>query len=282
MAVTFPIFMYAQSTTPADPRVVEAMLPYFTEKFGHPASRNHPFGWEAEAAVDAARGRLAKLIGARDPKELVFTSGGTEAINLALKGVAEMYREKGNHIVTTVIEQRAGIDVAKRLERQGFEVTYVPVQPDGLIDVDEIRKAITDKTILISVMFANNEIGTIQDIAAIGKLAKEKGIIFHTDATQAVGKIPMDAEAMGIDLLSCTAHLIYGPKGVGALYVRRKGPRVRLEPMIDGGGHERGMRSGTLPVPLVVGFGRAAEIAKAEMAAEGERLGKLRDRLQDM
>jgi len=282
MALKFPIFMDAQSTTPCDPRVVEAMLPYFTEKFGHPASRNHPFGWEAEAAVDVARGKLAKLIGARDPKELVFTSGGTESINLALKGVAEMYREKGNHIVTTVIEQRAGIDVAKRLERQGFEVTYVPVQPDGLIDVEEIRKAITGKTILISVMFANNEIGTIQDIAAIGKLAKEKSILFHTDATQAVGKTPVDVEAMGIDLLSCTAHLLYGPKGVGALYVRRKGPRVRLAPLFDGGGHERGMRSGTLPVPLIVGFGRAAEIAQQSMAEENARITKLRDRLQDM
>src|ERR687888_2231922 len=250
MALKFPIFMDAQSTTPCDPRVVEAMLPYFTDKFGPPASRNHPFGWEAEAAVDVARQRLATLIGARDPKELVFTSGGTESINLALKGVAEMYREKGNHIVTTVIEQRAGIDVCKRLERQGFTVTYVPVQPDGLVSVDAIRGAITDKTILISVMFANNEIGTIQDIPAIGKLAKEKGIIFHTDATQAVGKIPVDVEAMGIDLLSCTAHLMYGPKGVGALYVRRKGPRVRIAPMFDGGGHERGMRSGTLLDPL--------------------------------
>src|SRR5438477_4836489 len=282
MALKFPIFMDAQSTTPCDPRVVEAMLPYFTDKFGHPASRNHPFGWEAEAAVDAARGKLARLIGARDAKERGCTSGGTEAINMALKGVAEMYREKGNHIVTTVIEQRAGIDVAKRLERQGFEVTYVPVQPDGVIDVEEIRKAITDKTILISVMFANNEIGTIQDIAAIGKLAKEKGILFHTDATQAVGKIRVDVEAMGIDLLSCTSHLIYGPKGVGALYVRRKAPRVRIAPMIDGGGHERGMRSGTLPVPLVVGFGRAAEICGEVMAEEGARLAKLRDRLQDM
>jgi cysteine desulfurase len=282
MALKFPIFMDAQSTTPCDPRVVEAMLPYFTEKFGHPASRNHPFGWEAEAAVDVARQRLAALTGARDPKELVFTSGGTESINLALKGVAEMYREKGNHIVTTVIEQRAGLDVCKRLERQGFSVSYVPVQPDGLIDVEEIRKAITDKTILISVMFANNEIGTIQDVPAIGKLAKEKGIIFHTDATQAVGKIPVDVEAMGIDLLSCTAHLLYGPKGVGALYVRRKGPRVRLAPMMDGGGHERGMRSGTLPVPLIVGFGKAAEIARDEMAGEAARLAKLRDRLQDI
>src|ERR687896_831680 len=272
MALKFPIFMDAQSTTPCDPRVVEAMLPYFTEKFGHPASRNHPYGWEAEAACDAARAKIARLIGARDSKERVFTWGGTESINLALKGVAEMYREKGNHIVTTVIEQRAGLDVCKRLERQGFAVTYVPVQPDGLIDLEEIKKGVTDKTILLSVMFANNEIGTIQDIAAIGRFAKEKGIIFHTDATQAVGKIPVNVEAMGIDLLSCTAHLMYGPKGVGALYVRRKAPRVRLAPMIDGGGHERGMRSGTLPVPLIVGFGKAAEIARTEMAEENKRL----------
>jgi cysteine desulfurase len=282
MALKFPIFMDAQSTTPCDPRVVEAMLPYFTEKFGHPASRNHPFGWEAEAAVDAARAKLARLIGARDPKELIFTSGGTESINLALKGVAEMYREKGNHIVTTVIEQRASLDVCKKLERQGFEVTSVPVQPDGLVDVEAIRRALTDKTILISVMFANNEIGTIQDIAAIGALAKAKGILFHTDATQAVGKVPIDVEAMGIDVLSCTAHLIYGPKGVGALYVRRKGPRVRIAPQIDGGGHERGMRSGTLPVPLIVGFGRAAEICQESMAEETARLAGLRDRLQAM
>src|SRR5947207_6111486 len=207
MALKLPIFMDSQSTTPVDPRVLEVMLPYFTEKFGHSSSRNDPFGWEAGGAVDRAREQLAGLIGARDPKELVFTSGGTESINLALKGVAEMYREKGTHIVTTVIEQRAGLDVCKRLERQGYTVTYVPVQPDGLVDVEEIKKAITDKTILISVMFANNEVGTVQDIAAIGKLAKEKGIIFHTDATQAVGKVPVNVEAMGIDLLSCTAHL---------------------------------------------------------------------------
>jgi len=282
MAVKFPIFMDAQSTTPADPRVVEAMLPYFTQKYGHPASRNHPFGWEAEAAVDTARGQLATLIGARDPKEIVLTSGGTESINLALKGVADMYREKGNHVVTTVIEQRAGLDVTKRLERQGIEVTYVPVQPDGLIDVEQIAKALTDKTILVSVMFANNEIGTIQDIGAIGKLCKSKGVLFHTDATQAVGKIPVNVETMGIDLLSCTAHLMYGPKGVGALYVRRKGPRVRISPIIDGGGHERGMRSGTLPVPLIVGFGKASEICREVMPEESARLAKLRDRLQDM
>ncbi len=282
MALKFPIFMDAQSTTPVDPRVVEAMIPYFTEKFGHPASRNHSFGWEAESGVDTARAQIAKLVGARDPKEIVFTSGGTESINLAIKGVAEMYRERGNHIVTTAIEQRAGLDVCKRLERQGFEVTYVPVQPDGLVDIEEIRKAITDQTILISVMFANNEIGVIQDVAAIGRLAKEKGILFHTDATQAFGKVRIDVEKMGIDLLSCTAHLMYGPKGVGALYVRRKGPRVRIAPLMDGGGHERGMRSGTLPVPLIVGFGKAAELCDQEMESENARLATLRDRLQDI
>jgi cysteine desulfurase len=281
MALKFPIFMDAQSTTPTDPRVVEAMLPYFTEKFGHPASRNHPFGWEAEAAVDVARERIGKLVGARDPKEMIFTSGGTESINLALKGVAEMYREKGAHIVTTAIEQRATLDTCKRLERQGFSVTYVPVRPDGLVDLEEIEKALTDKTILVSVMFANNEVGTIQDMAAIGKLAKARGILFHADATQAVGKAPVNVETMGIDLLSCTAHLMYGPKGVGALYVRRKAPRVRLVPMIDGGGHERGMRSGTLPVPLIVGFGKAAEICAEVMPEESARLRKLRDKLQD-
>ena len=281
MTLKLPIFMDSQSTTPVDPRVLDAMLPYFTEKFGHPASRNHPFGWEAEGAVDRARGELAKLIGARDPKELVFTSGGTESINLALKGVAEMYREKGNHIVTTAIEQRAGLDVCKRLERQGFAVTYLAGGADGLVDPEAIRAALTDKTILISVMLANNEIGTVQDIAAIGALAKEKGIVFHTDATQAVGKVPVDVEAMGIDLLSSTSHMLYGPKGVGALYVRRKGPRVRLAPMIDGGGHERGMRSGTVPVPLAVGFGRAAEICREVMPDESKRLAGLRDRLQD-
>jgi len=281
MALKLPIFMDSQSTTPVDPRVLETMIPYFTEKFGHPASRNHPFGWEAEGGVDVAREQIAKLIGARDPKEIVFTSGGTEAINLALKGVAEMYREKGNHIVTTTIEQRATLDVCKRLERQGVEVTYVPVGRDGLVDVEAVRAALTDKTILISIMFANNEIGTIQPVAELGKLAKEKGIIFHTDATQAVGKIPVDVEAMGIDLLSATAHMLYGPKGVGALYVRRKSPRVRIAPMVDGGGHERGMRSGTVPVPLVVGFGKAAEISREVMAEESKRLAALRDRLQE-
>ncbi len=282
MALKLPIFMDSQSTTPVDPRVLQVMLPYFTEKFGHSASRNHPFGWEAEAAVDKAREQVAKLIGARDPKELVFTSGGTESINLALKGVAEMYKEKGNHIVATTIDQRATMDVCKRLERQGFEVTYVPVGRDGLIDLDEIRKALTPKTILLTVMFANNEIGTIQPMADLGKLAKEKGILLHTDATQAAGKTPIDVEAMGIDLLSATAHLMYGPKGVGCLYVRRKNPRVRIAPMIDGGGHERGMRSGTVPVPLAVGFGMAAEISREVMVEESKRLASLRDRLQDL
>jgi cysteine desulfurase len=258
------------------------MLPYFTEKFGHPASRNHPFGWEAEAAVDRAREQVAKLVGARDPKEIVFTSGGTESINLALKGVAEMYREKGTHVVTTAIEQRATMDVVKRLERQGFEVTFVPVDQHGRVDAQAIAAALTPKTILISVMHANNEIGTIQPVAEIGKLAKERGVVFHVDAIQSVGKIPVDVEAMGIDLLSATAHLMYGPKGVGMLYVRRKNPRVRIASMIDGGGHERGMRSGTVAVPLAVGFGKAAEISRESMADEARRLGALRDQLQEM
>jgi cysteine desulfurase len=281
MAVKLPIFMDSQSTTPMDPRVLEAMLPYFTEKFGHPGSRNHPFGWEAEAGLERGREQLAKLIGARDPKEIVFTSGGTEADNLALKGVAEMYREKGDHIVTTVIEHRAVLDPCRRLEKHGLKVTYLPVAADGIVDVDEVRKALTDKTVLVSVMFANNEIGTIQPIAEIGKLAKERGILFHTDATQAVGKIPVDVEKMGIDLLTCSAHKIYGPKGIGALYVRRRAPRVRIAPMIDGGGHERGTRSGTVPVPLAAGFGRAAELCGQVMAEDAARLAKLRDALQD-
>ncbi len=281
MAVKLPIFMDSHSTTPMDPRALEAMLPFFIEKFGHPGSRNHPFGWEAEAAMERGREQLARLIGARDPKEIVFTSGGTESDNLALKGIAEMYREKGDHIVTTVIEHRAVLDPCRRLEKQGLKVTYVPVGSDGIVDVGEIRKALTDKTILISVMFANNEIGTIQPIAEIGKLAKEKGIVFHTDATQAVGKIAVDVERMGIDLLTCSAHKLYGPKGIGALYVRRRAPRVRIAPMIDGGGHERGTRSGTVPVPLAVGFGKAAEICGQVMAEESVRLAKLRDKLQD-
>jgi cysteine desulfurase len=281
MAVKLPIFMDSQSTTPLDPQVLEAMLPYFTEKFGHPGSRNHPFGWEAEAGMERAREQVARLLGARDPKEVVFTSGGTESDNLALRGVAEMYREKGDHIITTAIEHRAVLDTCRRLEKQGFKVTHLPVGHDGLVDVEAIRGALTDKTILISVMFANNEIGTIQPIAEIGKLAKEKGILFHTDATQAVGKVPVDVEKMGIDLLTCSAHKLYGPKGIGALYVRRRGPRVRIAPMIEGGGHERGTRSGTVPVPLAVGFGKAVEICGELMAEEGARLARLRDKLQD-
>jgi cysteine desulfurase len=281
MAVKLPIFLDSHSTTPMDPRVLEVMMPYFTDRFGHPGSRNHPFGWEAEAAMERGREQVARLIGARDPKEVVFTSGGTEADNLALKGIAEMYRERGDHIVTTVIEHRAVLDTCRRLEKQGVRVTYVPVGADGIVDVDAIRSAITDRTILISVMLANNEIGTLQPIAEVGKLAKEKGIVFHTDAVQAVGKVPVDVEKMGIDLLTATAHKVYGPKGIGALYVRRKGPRVRIAPMIDGGGHERGARSGTVPVPLAVGFGKAADICREVMGEEGSRLARLRNRLQD-
>jgi cysteine desulfurase len=275
-----PIYMDNHSTTPVDPTVLEAMLPYFTEKFGNAASRNHVFGWEAEAAVDAARQQIAELINA-DSKEIIFTSGATESDNLALRGVAEMYREKGDHVITTMTEHRAILDTAKRLEKMGFSVTYVPVRADGLVDPEVIAQAITPKTILISVILANNEIGTINPMAEIGKLAKARGILFHSDATQAVGKIPVDVQAMGIDLMSLSAHKMYGPKGVGALYVRRKNPRVRLVPIIDGGGHERGMRSGTLPVPLIVGFGKAAEICRQMMPEESKRLTALRDRLRD-
>ena len=275
----FPIFMDNHSTTPVDPRVLERMLPYFTEKFGNAASRNHQFGWEAEEAVENARKQIAKLIHC-DAKELVFTSGATESDNLALKGVVEMYREKGDHIITCMTEHRAVLDPCKALEKRGIKVTHLPVEKDGRVNPDEVRKAITDKTILISIMLANNEIGTIHPTAEIGKIAKEKGILFHCDATQGVGKIPVDVNQMGIDLMSFTAHKIYGPKGVGALYVRKKGPRVRLVPQIDGGGHERGMRSGTLPVPLIVGFGKACELCEQEMETESKRLGALRDRLQ--
>jgi cysteine desulfurase len=256
------------------------MLPYFTEKFGNAASRNHAFGWEAEEAVDLARKQLARLIHA-DSKEIIFTSGATESNNLALKGAVEMYREKGDHIITNSTEHRAVIDTAKALEtRRGLKVTYLPVDKAGMISPDDVRNAITDKTILISIMLANNEIGTINPVKEIGKIAKEKGILFHCDATQGVGKIPVNVQEMGIDLMSFTSHKLYGPKGVGALYVRKKAPRVRLVPMIDGGGHERGMRSGTLPVPLVVGFGKACELCEQEMATEAVRLGALRDRLQ--
>jgi cysteine desulfurase len=275
----FPIFMDNHSTTPMDPRVLEAMMPYFIEKFGNAASRNHQFGWEAEEAVEAARKQIAKLIHC-DAKELVFTSGATESDNLALKGVVEMYKEKGNHVITCMTEHRAVLDTGKALEKRGIQVTYLPVDKDGRVNPDDVRKAITEKTILISVMMANNEIGTIHPIAEIGKVAKEKGILFHCDATQGVGKIPVDVDKLGIDLMSFTSHKIYGPKGVGALYVRKKAPRVRLVPQIDGGGHERGMRSGTLAVPLIVGFGKACELCEHEMPTESTRLAALRDRLQ--
>ena len=273
-----PIYMDYHATTPVDPRVVQAMLPFFTEHFGNAASRNHPFGWEAEEAVDVARKQVADLIGA-NAKEIIFTSGATESNNLAIKGVAEMYREKGNHIITCVTEHKAVIDTCKKLEKNGYRVTYLQVQKDGLISLDDLRAAITDKTILISIMAANNEIGVLQPIAEIGALAKEKGILFHTDAVQAAGKIPFNVNDLKVDLVSLTAHKMYGPKGVGALYVRRRNPRVLLSEQISGGGHERGMRSGTLNVPGIVGMGKAAELCRVEMAAETERMLTLRERL---
>ena len=278
MAIKLPIYMDNHATTPVDPRVVEAMLPYFTEKFGNAASRNHEFGWKAEEAVETARGQIARLINAT-PKEIVFTSGATESTNLAIKGVAEMYREKGNHIITQVTEHKATLDTCKRLEKYGYEVTYLPVEKDGRINLDELRRAITPKTILISIMYANNEIGVVQPVEEIGKIAKEKGIFFHCDGVQAVGKIPVDVQKDGIDLLSISAHKIYGPKGVGALYVRRKNPRVQLSAIIDGGGHERGMRSGTLNVTGIVGLGKACELCMNEMQSETVKLRGFRDRL---
>ncbi|MCW5800354.1 MAG: hypothetical protein LZF60_170026 [Nitrospira sp.] len=275
----FPIYLDNHATTPMDPRVLEAMLPYFTEKFGNAASRNHAFGWEAEEGVETARKQIAKLIHA-DAKEIVFTSGATESNNLALKGVVEMYHEKGDHIITSSTEHRAVLDTAKTLEtKRGVKVTYLPVDKFGMVNPEDVRNAITDKTILISIMFANNEIGTINPIKEIGKIAKEKGILFHCDATQGVGKVPINVQEMGIDLMSFSAHKIYGPKGIGALYVRKKNPRVRIAAQMDGGGHERGMRSGTLPVPLIVGFGKACELCEQEMAADAARLSVMRDRL---
>jgi cysteine desulfurase len=278
--VKLPIYMDNHATTPTDRRVLEAMLPYFTEKFGNAASRNHSFGWEAEEAVDKARNQIAALINAK-PKEIIFTSGATESDNLAIKGVAEFYKDKGNHVVTCMTEHKAVLDSCRALERAGkAAVTYLPVDRYGMVNPDDVRKAITDKTVLITIMYANNEIGTIHPIAEIGRLAKEKGIVFHCDAVQAVGKIPVDVERDGIDLLSLSAHKIYGPKGVGAIYVRSKGPRVRLTAQMDGGGHERGMRSGTLNVTGIVGLGKSCEIAKAEMLDEGRRLTELRNKLQ--
>jgi len=275
-----PIYMDNHATTPVDPRVFEAMRPYFTDIFGNAASRNHSFGWQAEEAVEKARKQIADLIGAT-AKEIVFTSGATESNNLAIKGVAEMYGEKGNHIITAATEHKATLDTCKHLEKNGCRVTYLPVGQDGLIDLNMLREAITDKTILITLMYANNEIGVLQPVAEIGKLAKEKGILFHTDGVQAVGKIPVDVNRDGIHLMSLSGHKIYGPKGVGALYVRRKSPRVQLTAQIDGGGHERGMRSGTLNVPGIVGLGEACELCRKDMPEESVRLRGLRDKLMN-
>jgi cysteine desulfurase len=274
-----PVYFDHHATTPVDPRVLEAMLPYFTEKFGNASSKSHSFGWEAEQAVEKARRQVAALIGAL-PREIVFTSGATESNNLALKGVAERYRARGNHIITATTEHKAVLDPCKILEQRGFEVTYLPVDRDGLLDPDDVRRAITPRTILISIMYANNEIGVIQPVAEIGRIAREHGVLFHTDGTQAVGKIPVDVNADAIDLLSLSAHKMYGPKGVGALYVRRRDAQVELAPQMDGGGHERGLRSGTLNVPGIVGLGEACAICRREMPEEAERLRRLRDRLR--
>jgi cysteine desulfurase len=273
-----PIYMDNHATTPVDPRVLEAMLPFFTDAFGNAASRNHVFGWKAEEALETARGQIASLVGA-DSKEIIITSGATESDNLALVGVAEFYKEKGNHIITCVTEHKAVLDTAHMLEQKGFEVTFLPVDKQGSIDLDQLSDAISAKTILVSLMAANNEIGTIHPLKEIGRITREKGVLFHCDATQGVGHMDLDVEEMNIDLASFTAHKIYGPKGVGALYVRRRKPRVRLTPIIYGGGHERGMRSGTLNVPGIVGFGKAAEVALEEGPQEREQLLALRERL---
>ncbi len=279
MTLSLPIYMDNHATTPMDPRVLEAMVPFFTKTFGNAASRTHRFGWEAEAVVDDARDTLAQLIGAESGKEIVFTSGATESDNLAIKGVAEYYKSKGNHIITTVIEHKAVLDSCKRLEKEGFDVTYLPVDQTGRVDPEQVRAAITDKTILVSVMLANNEVGTIQPIAEIGAITREKGVLLHCDAVQGIGKTEFDVAKMNVDLASLTAHKIYGPKGCGALYIRRKRPRVRLVAQMDGGGHERGNRSGTLNVPGIVGFAKAAQILMQEGAAEKAKILALRERL---
>jgi cysteine desulfurase len=278
--IKLPVYMDNHATTPMDPRVLEEMLPFFMEKFGNAASRNHSFGWAGEEGVETARERVAKLVGAT-PKEIIFTSGATESDNLAIKGVAEMYKEKGNHIITAVTEHKAVLDTCKRLEKYGYRVTYLPVQKDGLIDLEDLKRAMEDRTILVTIMWANNEIGVLQPVTEIGKLCRERGVIFHTDATQAIGKIPVDVNKNNIDVMSISAHKMYGPKGVGALYVRRKNPRVQISAIIDGGGHERGMRSGTLNVPGIVGLGKACAIASEEMAKESCKLAGLRNRLRD-
>lgn len=276
----FPIYLDHNATTPCDPRVIEAMLPYFTNAYGNAASRNHPFGWQAEQAVDTAREQVAQLIGA-DPKEIIFTSGATEGDNLAIKGVFEMYASKGNHIITCNIEHKAVLDTCKHVEKSSAEVTYLKVKDNGLIDLAELEAAIRPTTILIAIMYANNEIGTIMPMKEISRIAKKHGVLVFSDATQAVGKVPVDVNADGIDIMAFSAHKMYGPKGVGALYVRRKNPRVKVTAQIDGGGHERGMRSGTLNVPGIVGFGKACEICRLEMAEETERVSKLRDKLEN-
>jgi cysteine desulfurase len=280
MAIQLPIYMDNHASTPVDPRVVDAMLPYFSVKFGNAASRSHVFGWTAEEAVGRARASLARFLGASNPKEIIFTSGATESDNLALKGVAEFYREKGNHIITSVIEHKAVLDTCKRLEKQGYEVTYLKVDSEGLVDPDDVARAITDKTILVSIMLVNNEVGTVQPLAEIGKITRAKGVLLHTDAVQGVGKVPFDVEKMNVDLASVTSHKLYGPKGIGCLYVRRSRPRVRLTAQMDGGGHELGARSGTLNVPGIVGFARAAEILMDEGEAESARILELRERLR--
>ncbi|WP_317125597.1 IscS subfamily cysteine desulfurase [Rufibacter latericius] len=275
----FPIYLDNNATTPMDPRVLEAMLPYFTNHFGNAASRNHPFGWAAEEAVDYAREQIAALINC-NPKELIFTSGATESDNLAIKGVFEMYASKGNHIITATTEHKAVLDTCKHIEKLGGQVTYLQVDSEGLINLEELEAAITDKTILISIMYGNNEVGVVQPIREIGRIAKKHGVLFFSDATQAVGKIPVDVEADGIDLMAFSGHKMYGPKGVGALYVRRKNPRVKVTAQMDGGGHERGMRSGTLNVPGIVGLGKAAEICRTDMASDTARIIAMRDRLE--
>ncbi len=279
MSLKFPIYMDNHATTPMDPRVLDAMLPFFNQTFGNAASRTHRFGWEAEATVDDARDTLAEFVGAESGKEIVFTSGATESNNLAIKGVAEYYKSKGNHIITSVIEHKAVLDSCKRLEKEGFEVTYLPVGTDGRVDPQSVRDAITDKTILVSIMLANNEVGTIQPIKEIGEITREKGVLLHCDAVQGVGKTPFNVGEMNVDLASITAHKIYGPKGCGALYIRRKRPRVRLVAQMDGGGHERGNRSGTLNVSGIVGFEKAARIMMSEGVEEAARIKTLRERL---
>jgi cysteine desulfurase len=280
MNLQLPIYLDNNATTPMDPRVLDAMIPYFTEKFGNAASRSHPFGWVAEEAVDYAREQVAKLINA-DPKEIIFTSGATEGDNLGIKGIFEMYASKGNHIITLTTEHKAVLDTCKHIEKLGGEVTYLNVKNDGLVDLQELEGAITEKTILVAVMYGNNETGVVQPIKEISAIAHKHGVLFFTDATQAVGKIPVDVQADGIDLLTFSGHKIYGPKGVGALYVRRKNPRVKVTAQMDGGGHERGMRSGTLNVPGIVGFGKACELCQQEMESEAKRLSILRDKLEN-